>query len=97
MLLVQVSKSPIINSNLLVTYKLSPALLRFSLKDVEWRVRSGAGGKRQVVGRPGRPKGVGGYNKSKGRECKTVERKKNSLRGCKVDTHKKKRRRRRRK
>lgn len=40
-------------------------------------------------GEAGEAQGIGGYNKSKGRECKTVERK-NSLRGCKVGKKKKK-------
>lgn len=44
-LLPQVSKSPIINNNLLIIYDLPPTLLMFSLKAMEWRVRNGAGGR----------------------------------------------------
>lgn len=40
MLLFQVSKSPTINNNLLVTYTLPPALLVFSLKDW-WKMAGG--------------------------------------------------------
>lgn len=54
MLLFQVSKSPIIKNNLLVTCDLLLALLIFSLKDMKWRVRSGVRGRWQVVGMSGR-------------------------------------------